>query len=247
MTMGAGTFNCCGQASLSTACSRLQSSQHCHISAATCGQLKCLCGVQDAIAEATADNKVIAKGSTARGTGSAPVFNLRADAHASPAAAPFQMPHDSDAPSAAVHDKDPAMTHRAAKQSSRTRYTAEELLALRAGCTALPPGAMALPAFIAITERNVDVDRAPLGAPTSRRAGVASGCDARGPSRVPRGDARPALGLRDAARKWLQLPRDLPGALPTACLTLFLYLPRMRCVQTRASCERCPLPTEARR
>ena len=135
----------------------------------------------------------------------------------------------------------------AAVRSGRNTYSRVALLALCTGCSALPLGAKAWPIYITRTGSDVGGAQAPVSALTMRCTGVMSASDAFGPSPAPRGATRPALGLKDATRSWLQLPRELPGALPAAFLTLVWSLTVIRCIQTWARCERCPSPTRTHR
>ena len=109
----------------------------------------------------------------------------------------------------------------AAVPSGRITYSRVTLLALCTGCSALPLGVKQWPDSIMRTDCNMGGGQAPVTALTMRRTGVMSASDAFGPSPAPRGATRPAIGLKDATRSWLQLPRELPGALVAAFLTPF--------------------------
>ena len=115
----------------------------------------------------------------------------------------------------------------AAAPSGRITYSRMSLLALCTGCSALPQGVQ-WPACIMRTDCNVGGSQALVSALTMRRAGAMSAFDAPGPSLARRGAARPALCLKAVACRWLQLPRELPGALPAAFLTLFWCLTGLR-------------------
>ena len=97
----------------------------------------------------------------------------------------------------------------------RTQYSPAQLMALRAGCCALPLGIKVWPAQIMRTTCEPGAGQAPFSGPHSSRVGDARGFDAHRPPTAARGTncARSCL-LKDAARRWLGLPRELPGALP---------------------------------
>lgn len=110
----------------------------------------------------------------------------------------------------------------AAAPCGRIKYTRVRLLALRASCSALPLGIKAWPAQVMRITYELGAGQGPVNALHLSRAGNARGFDAPRSSATARSAACPALGLKNAARSWLGLPRELHGELPAALLTLFL-------------------------